>query len=106
MARLTATMLRRFGMTLLTAAVIVAGAAVLSCAGWSPIGPAVADGGGGNHGRGGGEGQGDGGGSNSGPGGGDQHDDGESGDDGSATGGADHAAERGADHDYVRDELV
>ena len=102
-------MLRRFGMTLLTAAVIVAGAAVLSCAGWSPIGPAVADGGGGNHGRGGGEGQGDGGGSNSGPGGGgDQHDDGESGDDGSGDdgSGAGHAAGRGADHDYVRDELV
>ena len=109
---------RRFGMVLLTAALVVTGGVLLSRAGWSPIGPAAADDdGGGSHGSGGGGGEGgggegeghdDGGGSNSGPGGGDEQEDNGSGDDGSAaTGGtgAGHAAARDG-NDYVRGELV
>jgi hypothetical protein len=102
-------------MTLLAAAVVLAGAAVLPLPGWSPIGSATADGdggSGGNHGSGGGEGHDDGGGggSNSGPGGGEGHedgDDGDDGDDGSGAGGsgAGRAAERDG-HDYVRGEVV
>src|SRR5262245_8772113 len=70
--------LRRLGIAMLTAALVVAGSAVVPRTGWHPIGSAAADDGGGddggNHGSGGsggGEGEGhDGGGSNSGPGGG------------------------------------
>jgi subtilase family protein len=106
-------LLRRFVMNLAAAAVI-AGAAVLPPAVWSPIAPAVADDdGGGSHGSGGG-GHGDGGSdasgdgsSNSGPGGGDDSGENEVGDEGGDVGGS--GGGRGAQrdgHDYIRGEVV
>jgi Subtilase family len=107
--------LRRLVVNLATATVI-AGAALLPLAVWSPIAPALADddGGGDNHGSGGG-GHGDGGGSgpsgdggsNAGPGGGDDGDENEAGDEGGDDGGS--GAGRGAERDgrdYIRGEVV
>jgi hypothetical protein len=105
-------LLRRFAMNLAAAAVI-AGAAVLPLAVWSPIVPAAADDGGGgdNHGSGGGGHGDDGGsgasgegGSNAGPGGGDDGGETEGSDDAGGSG-AGGGSERGG-HDYIRGEVV
>jgi hypothetical protein len=105
--------LRRFVMNL-AAATVIAGAAVLPLAVWSPIAPAAADddgGGGGSHGSGGhGDGGSDASGdgsSNSGPGGGDDGGETEGSDDAGddAGSGAGRGAERDG-HDYIRGEVV